>query len=299
MQGLSHNRSRALLGLLAVAALTLLVAAGAYYFYSSAATARTAQELQTFDAARLQAHANALRGHANELKNAMGRASDPAIARHTEHIINLMVGNASPDYGDLDHDGVVEDPGDGRGMLAYLGELRAQAAAAGEVAAVAKMDHVKALLDVILTQAKTINAASDFENIRPEINALQPLADQIARGATDSVPEITQLLHASAIQPGVNHEAPQAGTTVVDMQQFVYSPSQLKIKPGTTVVFVNKDNAKHTVTEDTRKWNSLDINSGKTFAITFQEPGVVRYHCEYHGDVDGIDMAGTILVFDE
>lgn len=298
MQALFQNRKRAILALLAVCAIAVLLGAGVYYFYF-ASQPPSAQEIQAFDAARLQYHANTLRGHSNELKNAMGRASDPAIARHTEHIINLMVGNASPEYGDLDHDGVVEDPGDGKGMFAYLADLRAQAAAAGETVAVEKIDRVNALLLDVLAQAKTIDAASDFENIRPEINAIQSVATQIARGETDSVPEIAQLLHASAAQPGVNPELPQAGTTTVDMRQFVFGPTQLKVKPGTTVVFINKDNAKHTVTEDSRAWNSLDINAGKTFAFTFQEPGVVRFHCEYHGDVGGIDMAGTILVVDE
>jgi plastocyanin len=299
MQGLDHNRKNALLLVFAVGTLAILLGAGAYYFFYLAPQPPSAQELQAFDAARLQAHANMLRGHANELKNAMGRASDPAIARHTEHVINLLVGNASPDYGDLDHDGIIEDPGDGTGMFAYLAALRAQADAAGETVAVAKIDRVNELLRGILAQAKTINTASDFENIRPQINAIQPVAHQIARGETDSVPEIAQLLHASATQPGVNPELPQAGTTIVDMQQFVFGPQQLKVKPGTTVVFVNKDNAKHTVTEDSRAWNSLDITAGKTFAFTFQEPGIVRYHCEYHGDVDGVDMAGTIIVSDE
>lgn len=291
--------SKQLAMLLAAAILLVLLGAGFYYFVYRAAQTPTTQEIQAFDAARLQYHANTLRGHANELKNAMGRTSDPAVRRHTEHIINLLVGSASPDYGDLDRDSVVEDPGDGAGMFAYLAALRAQAADARETVAVEKIDRVNNLLTQILAQSKIIITAQDMDNVQPQIDFIQGAAQQVARGATDSVPEIAQLLHASSTQPGVNPELPQAGTTTVDMSQFVFNPAQLKVKPGTTVVFINKDNAKHTVTADDRSWNSLDIAPGKTFSFTFQQAGTIQYHCEYHGDVNGIDMAGDIIVAEE
>lgn len=285
--------------LLAALVIVILLGAGYYYFAYLYPRTPTAAETLAFNAARLQYHANTLRGHSNELKNAVGRASDPAVRRHSEHIINVLVGKSSPDYGDLDRDGIVEDPGDGTGMLNYVRMIRDGAAANNEAAAVQALDRTRAVLLEILAETKTILAANDFKDIHPQIDNAQRLSDQIARGTQDSVPQIAQLLNANTTLPRVSPDQPASDATVVDMQQFVFHPKQLTVKKGTTVVFVNKDNAKHTVTEDARAWNSLDIPAGKTFAFTFNAPGAVAFHCEYHGDVDGIDMAGTITVTDE
>jgi plastocyanin len=295
----AQNPKRAARLVLAAFILIVLLGAGIFALRYLVPQPQSPAETQAFDMARLQYHANTLRGHANELNNAFARASDPAVRRHTEHLVNLLVGQDNPAYGDLDGNGVVEDPGDGTGMFAYLQTLRAQAAAAHQDAAVDKIDHVNATLQKILADCKTILTAATFTNVSTQINEVQTLSDQVARGRTDSIPELAQLLHASATQPDVNPELPQSGTTTIDMQQFVFNPKQLKVKKGTTVVFINKDNAKHTVTEDNGAWNSLDINAGKTFSFTFSQPGVIQYHCEYHGDVNGIDMAGTIIVTDD
>lgn len=285
--------------LLAALVIVILLGAGFYYFAYLAPRPPTAAETLAFNVARLQYHANTLRGHSNELKNAVGRASDPAVRRHSEHIINVLVGKSSPDYGDLDRDGIVEDPGDGTGMLNYVQMIRDYAAANNAAAAVQALDRTRAVLLEILTDTRTILAANDFNDIHPQIDNAQRLSNQVARGAQDSVPQIAQLLNATTTQTRVNPDQPASDATVVDMQQFVFNPKQLTVKKGTTVIFVNKDNAKHTVTEDTRAWNSLDIPAGKTFSFTFKEPGTVAFHCEYHGDVDGIDMAGTITVTGE
>jgi plastocyanin len=295
----AQNPKRPARLVLAALGLVVLIGAGIFAWRYLSPQPQSAADTQAFDMARLQYHANTLRGHANELSNAFARSSDPAVRRHTEHLINLLVGKDNPTYGDLDGNGVVEDPGDGTGMFAYLQTLRAQAAAAHQDAAVGKIDHVNTILQKILGECKSILATNASTNISPQINDVQTLSDQVARGRTDSIPEIAQMLHASATQPRVNPELPQSGTTTIDMQQFVFNPKQLKVKKGTTVVFINKDNAKHTVTEDNSAWNSLDINAGKTFSFTFNQPGVIQYHCEYHGDVNGVDMAGTIIVTDD
>jgi plastocyanin len=94
----------------------------------------------------------------------------------------------------------------------------------------------------------------------------------------------------------VNPAQPAGGTVTVDMKDFAFVPRELNVKKGTTVVFLNSDPAKHTATDDKSAWNSRDIDAGQSFTFTFQDSGAFPYHCEYHGDVGGVDMAGVITV---
>jgi serine/threonine protein kinase len=54
---------------------------------------------------------------ANAMLAAFDANDKVAAMRHAEAILNLIVGSQSPDYGDLDGDGKVTDPGDGYGLL--------------------------------------------------------------------------------------------------------------------------------------------------------------------------------------
>ena len=75
-----------------------------------------------------------------------------------------------------------------------------------------------------------------------------------------------------------------------------FSPPALTIPAGTTVTWVNDEQAKHTATADDGSFDSGDQDLGESFTYTFTEPGVYPYFCRYHGDVDGVGMAGTIVV---
>jgi plastocyanin len=59
-------------------------------------------------------------------------AGDHAVARvHAEHVINILVGADSEDFGDLNGDGAAQNPGDGYGIWPYafrIGEIAAQIA---------------------------------------------------------------------------------------------------------------------------------------------------------------------------
>jgi len=88
---------------------------------------------------------------------------------------------------------------------------------------------------------------------------------------------------------------PQSKTVL--LQDFVFKDKTLTIDKGTTVVFVNKDNAKHTVTSDTGKpLDSKDMGANAQYKFTFDTPGTFPYYCEYHGDKGGVGMAGTVVV---
>ncbi len=285
--------------LLALWTLVVLLGVGIYYFRYIAPASASTSTAQSFTNTPLQYQADTLLIHTNELNNAAQRANSPAARRHTEHIINLLVGKGSSDYGDLDNDGIVEDPGDGKGLLNYLQIVHDEAAAANQERAAKSADAVRAELLKILDDSRTVTAANDYKVVMPQINNIDRLANQVAKGTSDSIPEIVRLLKLTTTVTPVTSATQPSGTVAVNLQDLQFQPQSLQVKKGTTIVFVNKDNAKHTATDDNGAWNSKDMDAGQTFSFTFDTPGTFPYHCEYHGDKGGVGMAGVITVTEQ
>ncbi|MBC8162265.1 MAG: cupredoxin domain-containing protein [Roseiflexaceae bacterium] len=83
---------------------------------------------------------------------------------------------------------------------------------------------------------------------------------------------------------------------VVPMANFVFTPVELVIPVGTTVVWANQDSAPHNaVADDGIVFRSELLQTGQEFRFTFSEEGLFPYYCELHGS-PGVDMAGTIRV---
>lgn len=85
----------------------------------------------------------------------------------------------------------------------------------------------------------------------------------------------------------------------INMQNIAFTPRNMKIKRGTTVMWINNDNMTHYVNTDSHPAHTylLDMNSkalekGDTYSYTFEKAGIYPYHCSAHAD----NMAGTILV---
>jgi hypothetical protein len=68
----------------------------------------------------------------------------------------------------------------------------------------------------------------------------------------------------------------------VSIQDFFFSPAQITVQPGTTVTWVNRGKAPHTVTADDGSFDSGKLQPGQSFSHKFQNPGTVAYHCEIH-----------------
>jgi plastocyanin len=84
------------------------------------------------------------------------------------------------------------------------------------------------------------------------------------------------------------------GSTIVIIRNFEFSPTQVRVRPGTKVTWVNCGAAgtdAHTSTSDTGVWDSSLLLPGKTFTQTFSTVGVFPYHCVPHPF-----MLGTVTV---
>ena len=77
----------------------------------------------------------------------------------------------------------------------------------------------------------------------------------------------------------------------VSIQDVKFTPREIKVKKGDTVVWTNSDERDHTVTADDGAFDSGNLRNGKTFRRKFEKPGKFKYHCEYHPR-----MKATIVV---
>ena len=87
--------------------------------------------------------------------------------------------------------------------------------------------------------------------------------------------------------------APQKAT--VKIGNFQFTPKSLTVKVGTIVEWVNEA-GRHTVESDTGAFKSETLSAGGKFEFKFDKAGTYPYHCSFHGDKGGKDMAGKIVV---
>jgi len=108
------------------------------------------------------------------------------------------------------------------------------------------------------------------------------------------------LAAAGCTAPAAPPAAPQAQVTpaaasnVITIKDFVFDPSSLTVKAGTTVTWVNQGSATHTVSSDQNspvQFASAQLPTGASYSFTFASPGSYPYHCSIHPS-----MVGTIRV---
>ena len=79
----------------------------------------------------------------------------------------------------------------------------------------------------------------------------------------------------------------------VSIDNLKYSPKEIKVKKGDTVVWTNSDDRDHTVTADDGSFNSKKMASRDTYERKFAKAGNYKYHCDYHPR-----MKATVIVED-
>jgi LPXTG-motif cell wall-anchored protein len=90
--------------------------------------------------------------------------------------------------------------------------------------------------------------------------------------------------------------AAQAASTMVEAQDFDFSPKTISIDPGDSIMFDNTGDATHTATADNGSFDTGDVKPGASETITIKAPGTYPFYCKYHGGPAGTGMSGTITV---
>ncbi|RCW49158.1 cupredoxin domain-containing protein [Paenibacillus prosopidis] len=78
---------------------------------------------------------------------------------------------------------------------------------------------------------------------------------------------------------------------VVEIVNFGFSPSELTIKAGDTVKFINKDAVGHSATANDDSFDTGMLEQDKAKEVTFSKDGEFSYYCLPHPG-----MKGTIVV---
>jgi len=81
------------------------------------------------------------------------------------------------------------------------------------------------------------------------------------------------------------------GTTVVKIQDFLYTPATVTIDVGQTVEWINEDAVTHTATAIDGTFKSPNLEQGHHFSHTFTKAGTYAYYCTFHRG-----MKGTVVV---
>jgi plastocyanin len=104
----------------------------------------------------------------------------------------------------------------------------------------------------------------------------------VLSGCTGSTEEPTETM-TETTAPAVQSYPDEA---VVDLKNIQFSPSEVTIAAGGTVVWKNSDLPKHTVTFEDYSFD-MTIEKGEETKRTFSSPGVYDYYCSIHPSMTG------------
>jgi len=94
---------------------------------------------------------------------------------------------------------------------------------------------------------------------------------------------------ATLAVPALLARAASPGSTVaLDIAKFAYSPKEITVAPGTTVIWTNRDETPHTVTSNDKSFASKGLDTDDKFEHTFSKEGDFSYICTVHPFMTGV-----------
>ena len=86
--------------------------------------------------------------------------------------------------------------------------------------------------------------------------------------------------------PDTSVATPTGVVHQVVLENFQFMPTDLTIKAGDTVEWVNKDDVTHTVTFENGDFDQ-ELSEGAMTTYTFLQKGEIRYFCRPHSGMQG------------
>lgn len=78
----------------------------------------------------------------------------------------------------------------------------------------------------------------------------------------------------------------------VEISALCYSPTVIRVRPGATVDWVNRDDGiEHTVTATGDSFDA-DLRGGQAYSRRFDQSGVFPYYCHFHPGMVGVVLVG-------
>ena len=74
-------------------------------------------------------------------------------------------------------------------------------------------------------------------------------------------------------------------THIVEIRDFAFVPPILSVLPGDSIRWINKDFVPHTVTDESGRWDSGQLNEEDSWAMVVET--AASYYCVYHPAMKG------------
>ena len=75
---------------------------------------------------------------------------------------------------------------------------------------------------------------------------------------------------------------PSPARPLIEIEAFKYNPTPFTVKRGTTVKWINRDEAKHTVSAVNGSFTSRELTRGQAYTRKFNRAGTIAYLCALH-----------------
>ncbi len=264
-------------------------------------------------------------------------AGDFPVARiHVEHTNNILVGSASPDFGDLNGDGDPQNPGDGYGILPYAARASELAGSIAEIATLPQNirqaaggmvlcarnitatwgPETQQLIQEVLGSADAAAAEGPGVDLAEVTEATANGVDANGNGEIETAADecgavqIYRLSHqlfditmtrTGALPAGGGAPAGGGGSApsavIVSMKDFEFDPAAITVPVGATVTWTNDGVQQHSATAVDGSFDTGLYGSGESASVTFDTAGTFAYYCQLHGTPDGTGgMVGTVTV---
>ena len=76
----------------------------------------------------------------------------------------------------------------------------------------------------------------------------------------------------------------RAADMEVNIDNFAFTPKELTVKAGTTIVFRNRDDIPHSVVGSKGEFHSKALDTDESFSFTFAKAGSYAYSCLKRGN---------------
>jgi plastocyanin len=99
------------------------------------------------------------------------------------------------------------------------------------------------------------------------------------------------IMMLGAMEMSIPSAAETADATKIVVKDFMFSPTPLTVKAGSTVTWINMDDEPHTVVSDTGVFKSGGMDTNESFSFKFDKAGTYHFTCSIHPR-----MVGTVIV---
>jgi len=98
---------------------------------------------------------------------------------------------------------------------------------------------------------------------------------------------LRSLVAAAAVLVCLGGVSAQAQELQVTIDNFTFTPAELKVKVGDTVTWTNHDDIPHTAVS-AGKFRSKTMDTDDKFSFTFTSAGDYKYFCSLHPHMTGM-----------